>query len=340
MPWMAAAAMGGSVASGLIGAASSAADRKQALDAYQQSVNDYQAIGVPPEQAMQLVLQDYKQQGKLTPELEQAISQGPSAMEGVSTDPQYKEAQLNALSSLKDIADRGGTSLQDRANLEKKMGNLASDERGSREAILARSRERGQMGSGLELASQLENQQRGSQQAHADTLQSQADAEQRALQAISMGGNMGGNLRSEDFGEQSSIAAAKDRINQFNTQNSQAVQQRNVAAKNAAQGYNLSEAQRVADQNTGIANTQEQYNKQLPQQNFNNQLTLAGGKANARAGQATQLNNNANATSNTWAGIGSGVNKAGIAAANYASRPNTMQTQQLPARKQDDEEDL
>lgn len=317
MPWLAIGAAAGAIGSGLIGKSSSDADRNAAIDAYNQSVKDYQSIGVPPDQAMQLVLQDYQQQGKLTPELEQAIQQGPSSYEGISTDPQYKEAQLQALSSLKGISDRGGTTLTDQANLEKKMGDLSASERGSREAILARTRERGQLGSGLELASQLQSQQQGSQQAHADTLQAQADAEQRALQAISQRGSLSGQMQNQDFGQQSQIAAAKDRINQFNTQNSQATQQRNIAAKNAAQGYNLSEAQRVSDQNTGLHNTQEQYNKLLPQQNFNNKLALASGTSNARAGQANQFNNSANANSNMWAGIGSGVSKAGLAAAAY-----------------------
>ncbi len=53
------------------------------------------------------------------------------------------------------------------------------------------------------------------------------------------GGQLGGQMRSQDFGEQSSKAQAQDAISRFNAANSQSVQGQNVATKNTAQAANL-----------------------------------------------------------------------------------------------------
>jgi len=50
-----------------------------------------------------------------------------------------------------------------------------------------------------------------------------AQAQSRALQALMQGGQLGGQIRQQDFGEQSEKAQAQDAINRFNTANRQQV---------------------------------------------------------------------------------------------------------------------
>src|SRR5690606_11763959 len=59
-----------------------------------------------------------------------------SAFEGVSVDPRLREEQMQSLAALQDIADRGGMTLQDEANLNRIQTDAATADRGRREAIL------------------------------------------------------------------------------------------------------------------------------------------------------------------------------------------------------------
>lgn len=279
----------------------------------EQSIKDYEALGVPTVEAQELAFEKYRSAGKLTPEMEEAIKLGDSNMMGVSLDPTYKTAQIEALNKLKEIGSNGGMTLSDQASYEKMQGNLGAEERGRREAILADTRSKGQMGSGLELAAQLMNQQDSARRAHEGGLNIQAEAQKRALDAIMQSGELGGKIRGQEFGEKSKVAEAQDMIAKWNAENSQAVRGRNTGLRNSAQEFNLKNDQRVLDSNVDLSNQQQQHNKALAQQQFQNQMSLQAGKANSRSNQATNLNNAANATQAAWTKAGQGVAQAGSA---------------------------
>lgn len=309
LPLVAAAGMG--LASSAIGAASASADRRQAADMIQRSILDYEAMGVPSVEAQKLVLEELKSAGQLTPELEQMVMQGPSAVGAISTDAGYKDAQLRALDELTAIGDAGGLRLSDEAQIEDALSKVRQQERGSREAILANARERGVAGSGMELAAQLSNQQNSAENAYKSGMDIAGLAQDRALDAIMQGGQLGGQLRGQEYGEKLDAARAADEISRFNAQNQINMGMRNVDRGNDAQRYNLGESQRIMDSNVGTRNQQQQYNQGLQQQYFDNQLGLNQAKANARAGQASNLQNNANATQQMWGGIGQGLTQIG-----------------------------
>lgn len=330
MPWIpfAAGALG-NIAGGIIGANAQGSAADQAKAAYEQSVRDYEKIGIPSIEAQQMVMEKYKSQGQWTPELEQTVNLGNSAMEGVSTDPRYKEAQMNALGQLQQIGNEGGMMLSDRANLEKIQGNIAADQRGAREAILQDAQQRGGYGSGTALGAQLMQQQAGASQAHEAGLNTAAQAQARALAAIQGAGELGTGLRTQEFGEQEKIAQAKDAIAKWNAANQQQVGGMNTGLRNEAQKYNLGNAQTLANANTDLSNQQQQYNKQLQQTQFQNQMQLAAGKANARAGQATNDLKAGQAQGQMWGQIGSGLGQAGSAMSQYmqpkmATQPATQ----------------
>lgn len=297
------------LAGGLIGAAERSSANKQSLDLINQSISDLEAIGIPSVQAQQLVLEKYKSAGQLTPQMEDAIKQQNSEMQGISLSPETKEVQMNALAELQRIGDSGGMRLTDQAVAEGALGRIQAQERGSRDAITQDLREKGRYGSGDELAMKLANQQNAAQNANQVGLGLAGQAQQNALQSIMQAGQLGGNIRQQDYSQAADKARAQDAINQFNAQNSQNVAMRNAAAANNAQLWNLQNQQGILNANTGLSNSEQQYNKGLLQQQFNNQMQKQGAKSNARAGQATQIQNYGNQQGAMWGGIGDTLNK-------------------------------
>lgn len=222
----------------------------------------------------------YKQVVSLNPELETAVTLGPSAMEGVSTDPALKQAQLKALQKLQGISDAGGMDAQflaDNARLETDVNTNLQAQQG---AIMQNLATRGMSGGGNELvARQMAVQQAANRQAQAG-MDLKAQAERRALEALMGSGQMAGQMQAQDFGQQSHVAQAKDAIDRFNVQNQQQVISNNANIKNNAQLFNANNAQNTANQNTNLRNQQQLHNNDLAQRNFNNQITKANGVAN------------------------------------------------------------
>ncbi|NBW18400.1 MAG: hypothetical protein EBR82_61540, partial [Caulobacteraceae bacterium] len=98
MFWLPAAigAIGG-IAGGLIGSSKLSDAEKRSAAMIQQTIDEYQRIGLPPEEALKVSLQESKQMGLLTPNLENIINQSPTEMLGVNTDPRLRDAELAAL---------------------------------------------------------------------------------------------------------------------------------------------------------------------------------------------------------------------------------------------------
>jgi hypothetical protein len=315
------ASIGSSIVGGVVGGMERSEAQRQQMELIRQSINDLQAIGIPPVEAQQLALEQYKSAGQLSPELEQAFSQGNSGLNDISTDPRLKEAQLNALTELQGIGQSGGMRLSDQAAAQQAMGDIQSKERGSREAIEQSLREKGRFGGGDELAMKLANQQNSATNANQVGLGLAGQAQQNALQALMQGGQLGGQMQGQEFNQQAQQKAAQDAINRFNAQNSQEVAMRNAQAKNQSQQMNLANMQNLMNQNTGLSNYQQEFNRGLLQKNYNNELGKASAMANARAGQASQIGNYGNQQAQMWGGIGNSVGQ-GIAA--YAASPATV----------------
>lgn len=295
-----------SVAGSLIGADQASADRAAASKARARALAQYANISIPDAEEMMLNLSNYSVAGQLDPVLEQILQLGPSAMEQVSTDPRLRQQQMEALSGIQQVAQTGMTDA-DRATFELQRQGAAREAQARQNAIIQDMQARGQGGSGAELIARLTAGQSGAQmlqQAQLEKAQQQAAARQAALRDM---GSMAGGLRSQDFGEASSKASARDAINQFNLQNAQSVGSRNVAAKNTAQQGNLSNLQDVMNRNTDISNKQQIHNKGLGQQTFENQMTLANAKAGQLGNQAAASQQQAANTAGMWSTIGQGA---------------------------------
>lgn len=289
--------IGGSQASGAQGAAS---------DARAAALAEYAGISIPEAEEMMLNLQQYATAGTLSPELEQILQLGPSAMEQVSTDPRLRNQQTQALNQMEQIANTGMTEA-DRASFELARQNAARQNQAQQNAIMQEMQQRGQGGAGAELLQRLTASQSGAQmlqQAQLEKAQQQQAARTAALRDM---GSMAGNLRTQDFGENTAKANARDAINQFNLQNATNVGARNVASKNNAQAANLSNLQDVLNKNVDTSNKQQVHNKGLQQTTFDNKMKLAGAKAGQLNANAGASDKEAANTAAMWSTIGQGA---------------------------------
>ncbi len=240
-------------------------------------------VEIPDIEKMKLAFEMPELIGQYNPLLETELQLGPSSMEGVSTDPRLAQAQMSALEQLSGYS-KGEMTPADAMALEQIRRNSASQGQARQQAILSEMQQRGQGGSGAELIARLKAGQAEADRASQEGAALQQMLQQRALQAITNQATLGGSMRSQEFGEKSDIAKAKDIVNQFNLQNKQNVGQRNVGQQNEAQAMNLRERQRIADQAVALRNQQQQLNQRLQQDKFNNEMR----RAQALAGQYDQ----------------------------------------------------
>jgi len=256
---------------------------------------------------MEIKLQQLVEQGVISPEEAATVTQGSSAMNGVTLDPNLKRQQMDALSGLTEISDSGGMTDMDRANLSRISNEENAAARGQREAIINNANARGMGGSGLELMSQMQNQQDSATRKSQRDLDVAGMAQERALQALMQGGELAGNISAQDFNQQAQVAGANDAISQFNAKNQQNQINMNTGARNDAQALNLGNKQRVADANVGLRNQEQMNNKNLKQTQFDNELRKRGGQsgvATQNAQIAGQNSQNAANMNNQVIGIG------------------------------------
>lgn len=254
-------------------------------------------VKLPDIESMKLNLEHHVSQGIITPEEAQLYLQEASKMADINVDPSLYAAQKEALGGYQDIIANKGLD----ATAQAQLGQIATQEqtqsRGAREAILQNAQARGVGGSGIELASQMQAQQASAGQQAQRDMDVAANAQQRALQALEAYGQLGGQMQSQQFSQQAQQAQAQDAINAFNTKNRQEVENLKVKNRNIAQATNLASAQSISDKNIDIRNKQQQFNKNLPQQQFQNEITRAGGvasgfqsRANLQAGNERTQN--------------------------------------------------
>lgn len=140
---------------------------------------------------------------------------GDSAFSNVVEAPEGRQAQLTALQRLQAMST--GEDPESAAEYARAQAEAAANERGVRMAALQRLAQRGAGAtSGLALAAQQDAAQASTQAANTRTLEAAAAARRRALEALSMQGQMGTQLRNSDYQLQRDRAQAQDSINRFN----------------------------------------------------------------------------------------------------------------------------
>ena len=276
---------------------------KKADKSSQQGVDVWENLQTPELSDLQVELEDAIYRGDVTVEQAQQILQDRSQMYGISLDPKFKEAQMNALQSLQDIGQNKGLTDMDRAQLSKIQSQEAAQQRGSREAILQNAQARGMGGSGLELMSQLQNQQSSADRQAARDTDVAGMAQQRALQALQSAGQLGTQYSDQSFGQQAAIAGAQDRINQFNTQSGNEMSMWNTGQKNLGHTRDANTKQDVSNMNTDIRNREKTHNAGAVQQDYDNRYRKTGGQSGAYQNQAAGARERGKANTDMWGNI-------------------------------------
>jgi len=267
---------------------------KAAMDAYLRSSETLAAL-TPPD-LMQFI-QPYQEMlylGKMTPEQVMAQVQKDTEMAGIKIPQQLLDAQYKALGQVQQVAAEGGLTAVDRGQLEQIKSDLATQERGQRQAIQQNMQERGVAGGGSEMVAKMMAQQGAAQRGSQMGFDVASQAQKRALDAMQQSGNMAGQMRTQDFNEQSAKAQAQDAINRFNTSMRQQSETSNVEARNRATADDL--ARRYALQEFNIGQRQRENAARLgaAQQEWNNRWNQATGVAGRDAGFGNFMGNQAN----------------------------------------------
>jgi len=260
----------------------------------QEAYDAFDAIKTPELSSLQVQLQNYVDAGQLTPEQAEATLINSNAFNAIKTDPSYTGAAKQALQQMQDVANQGGMTAIDKAQLQD-IENQENEQRNAQDqAIMQNAKARGVGGSGLETVNRLINQQNASNSANQAGTSVAANAEQRALQAMQQAGGLGTQLENQAYGEEANKAAAENAINQFNAQTANATNLFNTQTANQAQAANLANKQNTANLNTSTQNAGTEYNAQQNQTLFNDALQKAQGEAGVLSNWANQANSDAN----------------------------------------------
>lgn len=323
MAWQAAIAP---IVGGIIGNMVSSGDRGDGLAALQRGWAELDAIGMPPDLSQRVLMQQFQQAGILTPELEQDMyTLGDSKVAMIEEDSSLRDAQMDALSGLRERA-KIGLSPEDRLAVNEIRRDSAVEAEAKRQQILQNFAARGQAGSGSEFIAALQAGQSGAEEASRQGDRIGAMASQNALQAISSAGSLGGQIRQQDFGVASAKAGAEDSFNLANWNAANQRQARNVGQQNQAQQYNLGQAQNISNANTSMENQERLRMENAKRDYWQDKMARASAYSGQGQQQYQASNDEADRTSNMWAGIGSGV---GTGIAGYQQNQNTRTQNQL-----------
>jgi hypothetical protein len=268
------------------------AARAQAQANLEKAIKDIEALQIPDIEKQKLQLQLMSDAGFL--EAEQLGRE-----EEIAVDPRLRQAQMDALSQLRERGQTGLTE-EDKAVQDIMLRDVSAQEQAGQKAIMQGMAERGALDSGAQLAAQLGSQQSSYTRAANQASQNAIAAAEARRQALSQAGNMAQGMEATQFGQGQSERSYRQAIDQFNLANRQ-----DIASKNLG----------IRQQDVGLRNQQQMYNKALLQQDFENRKGVTAMKANARIGQATQQQQQADALARANAMKGSGLGSlAGMAA--------------------------
>lgn len=213
---------------------------------------------------------------------EKAILQGDTNMAGVEADPLAVDRQREAMGQMYDIANQGGLTAIDRARMEEARRDQNQWVRGQREANQARMEARGMSGSGTQLVDDMIAAQQGAQRISQADLNTEAMAQQRAMDAIYGYSDMASGVRKQSFDEGSRRAEAQDIIDRFNTSGKRGVRERDTTRENEQRVANWERQVGVQDANKELGHTEEQRRANMPGRMFDRKgraLDIASGQS-------------------------------------------------------------
>ena len=200
----------------LAGPALTNSNYSDAVSNLQNAQNTVASTPVPTTSQMQLVVQNYVNQGLLTPTQAQAALQNPSLLNNIKTDPTLTNSQYSTLGQLNNIANNGGLSPAMQAQLAEIQGSNAAQESGANAATMQQAQERGMGNAGTTLLGQLVNNQNAAANNYKQGLGVAAQGQTNALNALTQGSNLATTMQTNSFNQQAQQDAAQNAINQLN----------------------------------------------------------------------------------------------------------------------------
>lgn len=297
-------AIGGALGSILGGLFDEGPDVQQIIE---QMMKQYEGI-VPPNLARAISYAQYQQGGQLTPQqLSELPIEAQKAVQLVEN-PEMRQKQQVQLQQMQQLAQTG-MGPQELLALEKSRRTAASDAQARLKSLMQQYQQMGQAGGGASLAAALQSGQAADDQEAMSNMQASAMAAENRRNAIQQAFSAASGMRQQDLSVSQYNSENLRQKQMFDIQNAMTRQQLNAQYMNQANMYNLQRSQQVMDMNLQQQN-QELYRQQYlaPQQAFQNQMAMAGAKANIygmQAGLAQQQNQaQAQAMSNAITGFG------------------------------------
>lgn len=204
--------------------------------------------------------EDLKSVGKYIPEVAPYIAQAAPELIKQSQDAlAARDVQRKALQKYMTMGETGDDAISAQASAMAAQ-QAGMDARSRSQAVLQDAQRRGQLGSGMQLAAQLQGNAYASNQEAMARMQAASDAQRRRLEALASGASLGGQIYNQDISLASRNA---DIINDFNRQMAQGRQNyemQRAASLNDAQRFNLQMQQELANRNVAARNEAQRQN--------------------------------------------------------------------------------
>ena len=200
------------------------------------------------------------------------IERDPSALEDIVSDPSLRGTQAKALEALKQAGESGFTE-EDMAERRELTRDVESGEKARQSSILQQMAQRGQSGSGAELAARLSSSQAATQRAAESTDRLATDSAAARRQALMQASQAAGSLRGQDRKEATQLASARDQIAQFNAMNRQNINNQNLQMQQARENQRSGQQQAKYGQLSNLQ--QQQYANEMQEAGAYNQATAS-----------------------------------------------------------------
>ena len=235
-----------------------------AQDALSQGRADVKAVKVPTAEDLQLgPLSQYYQTGALTPAIMQAAQAGPSAYDSENISGVPLSVMQQALAQEGQIASANGMTPQEQAQIAEALQSVNANTAGQRGAIQQSFAGMGVPQSLISAALQNQSAGQNAQQGYMNALQAQGQAANQGITALQNEGTLAGNMYGLQAGQQNTVSAAQNALNQFNAANTQQAGLANQSNTQAANLYNTQTEQNAANQNVYGENQRQQQNQVL-----------------------------------------------------------------------------
>jgi len=314
------------IGGGIIGNELSRGDRNAAQDQIRAIQAMYDQIQLPDIEKQKLNLEGFEQGQMLTPEQQQVRELSmQDQLQNINLDPRLKETQNNALDILRQISGKGFTP-DEKAAMDEQRSSREADLTSKLKSIQQQQDMRGAGNSDMALSQRMMEAQGSANRGAADARNMEAQAFRRSLDAISQGANLASGMENTDYNRQANLANAQRGRETTNLQNRINTEGSNVDRFNRALEANTGRLNTTSDKNVALRNDQQQFNKNLVNQGFNQQLSLANARAGAGRDTANMNNSNADRTAGMAAGIGRGIGSGILAAGAPSNKPTEKAT--------------